>query len=238
MQWLSKIKGIISPANKTGETSKTMFSSKYEELVTRRTQELADTCICTICDKSQDRGACVINTPENRYLKEVLHKVDIDPNKETILLMDDNSGVISFLVDDLRSLQKKGLFDYTEYNLLTIDTKLASFKLRALIKSKQKLNIKYAIYDITLGGTLFNDEGMNITLDGVDSFIDVQQVYPNTKYLFYTGNKLNPYIKKNEETITKFKNFTGENIEKHILFKTSLSRAERQEYLLNFLTSK
>jgi len=187
--------------------------------------------------KCLDRyGECRLCELENDYLHEILDECElkIDPNKESILLLDDNSGVISFLMDDFNSIKKNGGFDHTKYNVLKLDTKLAAFKLRALLYSNKKLRIKYAILDITLGGTLYSNEGRNITLDGVDSLLDILEVHPDVKYFFYTGNKLNPYIKKNEEIISKFSKKLDGNINDKILFKTSLTREGRQEYISKF----
>lgn len=226
---------------KQGITSEALFKTEADarELQREKNEDQygVGLCSCEICDNDFKKD-CQLNNKDNRYLKEVLEKVEIDESKESILLLDDNTGVLSFLMDDLKILKKKGLFNYTDYNIILFDSKLAGFKLRAAIMSGQKLNVKYAIFDITLGGTLFSDDGENISLDGVDCFIDTAKVYPKMNYLFYTGNKLNPYIKRNEEVIKKFKEFAGEDIDSHILFKTTLNREERQDYLLNFFTGK
>lgn len=224
-------------STRKGVTSKSLFKEDTDKREAARERNELGNCKCEICEL-ENKQACKLNTKENRYLKEVLEKVEIDKDKETILLLDDNTGVLSFLMDDLKVLKKKGLFDYTKYNIVLFDSKLAGFKLRAALLSGQKLNIKYAVFDITLGGTLFSDDGENITLDGVDCYIDVAKEYPDIKYIFYTGNKLNPYIKRNEEIINKFKAFSGDDIDSHILFKTTLNREERQEYLLKFFTGK
>lgn len=218
-----------------GITSKDLFKDKHTKVIAERTKELIADCNCTICDKGVEKE-CKINTTSNRYLKEVLEKIEIDQSKETILLLDDNVGVLSFLDDDLNTLNKEGQINLSDYNVLQLDGKLAAFKLRAILLSGQQLNIKYAILDITLGGTLFNDEGLNITLDGVDAYIDISKYYKDVNYLFYTGNKLNPYIKKNEMILKKFNDYTGENLEDHVLFKTSLNRKERLGYLSSFFT--
>lgn len=221
----------------TGMTSTELFKEDVDKREYDRENRKLGTCVCEVCD-SKYKDVCQINTYKNRYLKEVLKTIDIDESKETILLLDDNTGVLSFLMDDLKILRKKKLFDYKKYNILTFDSKLAGFKLRATLLSQQPLNIKFAIFDITLGGTLFSDDGENISLDGVDCYIDVAKEYPDTKYIFYTGNKLNPYIKKNEQIIKKFNDFTNDDIKSHVLFKTTLNREQRQEYLLKFFTEE
>ena len=71
---------------------------------------------------------------------------------------------------------------------------------------------------------LLNTSLERIIVGGVDSFIDTTLFYPDIKYFFYTGNKLNTYIKKNQEIVDKFKKYTGDDIEDHIVFKTSLTR--------------
>lgn len=206
-----------------GTTSADLFGTKPTDK-TRQRQK----CL-------EEHGECILCNEDNDYLQEVYESPNLDPNKETILILDDNAGVISFLIDDFNSIkERKNGFDFEQYNILKLDTKLAAFKLRALLYGNDKIRIKYAILDITLGGTLFDKEGMNITLDGVDSLLDIIQFNKDVRYFFYTGNKLNPYIKKNEEIIKKYREQLGKDIDENILFKTSLSRDERQAYINSF----
>ena len=205
-------------------TSEKIFKEKFDEVKTSLTE---------VAHKDSP-----FFDSEYSYLQNIHPAIisDFDPKKETIVLIDDNPGVISFLVDDLKALKKARKFDYTKYNILSFDTKLAAFKLRALLMTQPELNIKYGIFDITLGGTLYTETGENICLDGVDSFIDVSEQYPDVNYIFYTGNKLNTYIKKNQEVVDKFTRIMQDDINNHILFKTKYTISERREYLLKFFS--
>ena len=78
------------------------------------------------------------------------------------------------------------------------------------------LNIQYAIIDITLGGTLTLDNKV-IKLTGIDILEVLLKNNPKLKYILYTGNQMNTYIKPIKLIIDQYKKLTGEDIEKHIL---------------------
>jgi hypothetical protein len=229
-QWFNRTI-LNKPEEKSKELSRIYKNTTLPPEVTQ-----CDFCKASgVCSLGKE-PSCSLKDPEFSYLKDIVEEINIDPNKDTIVLLDDNAGVLSFLIDDLKLLKKKGIFDYTKYNVLTFDSKFAAFKLRSALYTRQNMNIKFAIFDITIGGTLFTESGENICLDGVDCFTDVSKYYDDFKYIFYTGNKLNTYINKNQEIVDKFKNFTGDDIEDHILYKTSLTREERWDYLADFFT--
>ena len=169
-----------------------------------------------------------IQLPEHRY----------DKTKETILLLDDNSGVISFLEDDFKHLDSIGKIDLKKYNLIHFTNKTAAFEACSTLDLYKGLNVKYAVLDLTLGGTTTDDKGETVMYDGVDVFKSIKKYNNDFKYIFFTGNKLNPDIKKNAEMIQKFNSVTGDNLENHILFKTSLSRVQKREFFETFINDK
>lgn len=155
-----------------------------------------------------------------------------DPEKPTIILIDDHAGVISFLLDDLKDLNITTDF----FNILTFSSEHAAFKLRTYLKKHhENLRVTHAIIDITLGGSLYQESG-NVILDGVDVLIDIRKYYKNLEFIFFTGNKLNPYIKRNECIINKFKDEMNDDIMNYVLFKTSLSPVQRKEFIEEFFS--
>jgi len=160
-----------------------------------------------------------------------------DKNKDTILIIDDNEGVISFLMDDIEYLNEKDIIDLENINIITISGAHAAFTLELLYAKLERLSIKWAIIDITLGGSSMTENG-NVKYTGVDVFemINKNKNTPNEfKFLFYTGNNLNPYIKANERIINQFKEITGDDIKNYVLFKTSMDIERRRKYIIKHI---
>jgi len=217
---------------------KKIFNSTTDEGLTE--QDLfSDTPVieneCNTCDL---KNKCITKTACDEGIIPELK--DIDQSKDTLLIIDDNEGVISFLSDDIEYFFEENIIKKNKINVLTITSSNAAFILRRIYDRKININIKWAIIDITLGGSKMTTEG-NIKLTGVDVFEDI---YNNTenkddfKYIFYTGNNLNPYIKSNEKLINQFKNITKKNIKKFVLFKTAMDIPSRRSYIAKYLFNK
>lgn len=151
---------------------------------------------------------------------------NFDPKKQTILLIDDNPGVVSFLRDDIETIFKRNDIDPDTYNILEFTSNNAVYKFIATHQFYGDLNITKAIIDITYGGSVQTNNG-NIRLTGVDVFKLLQKSKNNFKFIFYTGNQLNPYIKSNKLIMDEFKDLYHENIIEHVLYKTSMNMDER-----------
>jgi hypothetical protein len=162
---------------------------------------------------------------------------DFDFNKNTILLLDDNAGVLSFLKDDIITISTnfEG-FDVENYNILAVGSKYAGFMLIDLLK-EYELHIEFAILDITLGGTVLSDNG-SITLDGVDVYTILKEYSENLKYRFFTGNHLNMYEKRSKSIVNKFKESSGEDIRDKIILKGQNNISERLEEINKLLQEK
>jgi len=184
---------------------------------------------CHDCKRKND---CQIKEYEKDYLCSFVKDINnYDPKKPSIILLDDNPGVLSFLEDDLRSLNIK------DYNIIKFDSKYAGFNLVGTLKSYKGLNIQYCIFDLTFGGGVYNEIDGNVILDGVDVLKECLYYNKDIKYFFFTGNTLNTYIKKNKEMVDKFKNITSKDITDFILYKTKLNPKDRRNYIKNFLES-
>lgn len=159
---------------------------------------------------------------------------DFDENNKTLLIIDDNPGIISFLVDDIEFLQMEGKIP-KDLNIITISGVHAAFELDTLL-NRNPIKIDYAIIDITIGGAKMKD-GVTHKFTGIDVYGMIKN--PDLKYVFYTGNNLNPYIKSNKLMIDKYRELSGKDLTKreHVLFKTSLNVDKRQEKLVEMLFS-
>jgi len=153
-----------------------------------------------------------------------------NPEKQSILIIDDNPGMVSFLVDDIENIFEDSGYILSDYNLITFDSKFAVYNFIATHQYYGGLNITKAIIDITYGGSVQSDDG-NIRLTGVDVFKEIYRVNKDLKFIFYTGNELNKYIKTTRELEEQFKNIYHVKITDYVLHKTSLNIDERRDYI-------
>jgi len=189
------------------------------------------------CDSCLLKKYCQKRGEVSHECENAIDLPDYNPKLDTILLIDDNEGMISFLMDDMDYFIENKIIDKEKYNILPITGSHAAFTLKLLYEKLSRLNIKFAIIDITLGGSKMTSEG-NIKYTGVDTF---EMMYKNNKdfnFLFYTGNNLNPYIKANEKLINQFKKLTNKNIKDYVLFKTSMDMTSRRDYITKYLFKK
>lgn len=182
------------------------------------------------CNECIRKNECLIQESNKNYLcSYVIDLKDFDKTKDSILIIDDNPGVLSFLEDDLKHL------GIDRFNIIKFHSKYAGFNLLGTLKSYGNLNIKYGIFDLSLGGGVYNEKDGNIVIDGVDVFKECYNINKDMEYFFFTGNTLNTYIKKNQEMIDKFNEITSKDISKYILYKTKLNPDDRREYIKRFL---
>jgi len=160
----------------------------------------------------------------------VINLSEYDLTKPGILLIDDNPGIISFLEDDLEELDEDGKIKLDDWNVFSFTSKSAAYIMFATLRHYGDLNIKVAIIDITLGGTMNTSEKI-IKLTGVDAFEPLLELNPDLRYLFYTGNQMNNHIKTIGVIMQQYTNCTGKKITDNILFKTQMAMSDRQEYL-------
>ena len=196
------------------------------------------------CDTTNNKKGCkVCNLGKNKQEKLnltiqcewILDLPDYDSSKPSILVVDDNPGIISFMIDDIEALDGKAL-NIDDYNILTFDTVNAAYHFEATQHKYSGLNIKYAILDLTLGGSIITEDGP-VKYTGVDIYQQILIYNPEVKVLFYTGNNLNEYIKSNKKIIEQFSELTdGKKIKDYVLFKTSLDLYGRRKYLNDWFT--
>lgn len=218
---LFKAKEVIAP-----QANKDIINSfRIEKETPKKTCSICN--IRDFCKMEKSNYLCSYIQIQNGY----------DKNKPSILILDDNSNIISVLEDDIDDLHSAGKLNTNDYNIITFSTQDAVFNLQATLKTYDGLNIKFAILDITIGGGVYTEEKGNIILDGIDALISILVYNPDVKFIFFTGNKLNPYITKNKNKIEKFNKATGLDIFEHIIYKTTLTIEGRRDFLLKFLNN-
>jgi len=151
-----------------------------------------------------------------------------DPNKKTILLIDDNFGIISFLEDDIKHIFKKYNLNEEEYNIITFSSQDAAIKTIFLTLNEKDFKVDYAIIDLTYGAIIKTDNG-NVKFNGVDVLCYLYKKNPNIKFIFYTGNALNKSIKTINDMIDKFKKCYGKDLDEFVINKNQFSYDERFE---------
>ncbi len=182
---------------------------------------------CKQCYLGKNNTEKITITSQCEWIKTL---DNYDDSKPSILVVDDNPGIISFMIDDIQSLDGTKL-NLDEYNLITFDTVNAAYQFEATQHKYKGLNIKYAILDLTLGGSIVTDDGP-IKYTGVDIYQQILIYNPEVKTLFYTGNNLNEYIKSNKKIISQFSKLTnGKHIKDYVLFKTALDLDGRRKFL-------
>ncbi|RLC47059.1 MAG: hypothetical protein DRH57_04825 [Candidatus Cloacimonadota bacterium] len=208
-------------------TASSLFNSPSEEEETTPCSGISG---CKICYIGKNNTTPIDIAPNCTWALELK---DYDSSKPSILVVDDNPGIISFLIDDIESLDGSKI-NISEYNILTFDTINAAYYFEATQHKYHGLNIKYAILDLTLGGSVPTNDGPS-KYTGVDIYQQMLIYSPDAKVLFYTGNNLNEYIKSNKKIIQQFKDITnGKKIKDYILFKTALDLEGRRKYLGNW----
>ena len=157
-----------------------------------------------------------------------------DFNKKTVLLIDDNAGIVSFLEDDLEIIFEEHHINLEKFNILSFVGEHAVYEFLSLIREYADLNIEYAILDITIGGSLVTDFG-NVKLTGMDVFDVIYKINPEVKYFFYTGNLIKDPISTIDKVISKYKLIANKNLEDKILYKTEVQMDLRREYIYKIL---
>lgn len=217
--------GLFNMFSKSKQSSPTA-ATVFGEQPVKNEKSCKDCSLLAVCDNIQNEECKWVQDLSNVFNRE----------KETILLIDDDPGMVSFLEDDLIELHDSGFIDLGNYNLLKFSGPYAAFNFKSTQNKSHGLNVKYAIIDITIGGSLMTDRG-NVKYNGIDVFKMISQYTKDFRYLFYTGNSLNTYIKSNKTLIEDFNSVSSDSIFQHVLFKTSLDMDDRRSFIYKILFS-
>jgi len=171
---------------------------------------------------------------ENKDIGQVKNLDDIDFSKPGIIIIDDNEGICSFIMDDLEELDDNGDINLDDYNVFMFYGIMCAYDLIATINKYPNMNIQKAVIDITYSGTMLTKKG-NVKLNGVDVFEILYELNPNMEYLFYTGNQMNNNIKVIGNLMQKYNKISNKKIVDNILFKTQFSMNDRRKYILENL---
>jgi len=154
----------------------------------------------------------------------------VDFSKPGILIIDDNEGICSFILDDFEELAESGDINLDDYNVFCFHGIMCAYDLISTIQKYDNFNIQKALIDITYTGTIETNNG-NIKLNGVDVFEILYELNKNLKFIFYTGNQMNTHIKLIGYIKDKFNRITSKCIDDFIMFKTEYSMKERRQVI-------
>lgn len=220
---IKKIKGFF---NKESISIEDYFKKEIPNPERKNMKESCLSCNRFYCSKEKPL-----------FCKWVRDLKNFNPELESILIIDDNPGMISFIEEDLNEILQENGIDKSKYNILTFRSKDAPYILLSTLSYYKDLNITKAIIDITFSGNVRTENG-NVRLNGVDIFEELYKINKNLSFFFYTGNQLNPYIRGNKELILNFNKISGKNIFDFVLFKNFLENEERKEFITNRLFLK
>lgn len=151
--------------------------------------------------------------PDVEYMNEY------DPNKPTILIMDDIPDTYSLYQIDFNKIKIKYKEDiFGNYNVVAALGHEAGFIAYKYIMSNKRLD--YAILDITIGSIVKFDNGEYLDIDGVDIGLVILQ-NTKAKILFSTAHTLNRKNMVMEYYITKFEEYNDEDISKYAISKNN-----------------
>jgi len=182
---------------------------------------------------------------KNELFQPEINEINLslyDKSKPTILIMDDFTGMVLLLKDELGRVQCCDV--NKNFNILIVTGKYAAFSVEKTLRNNP-IKIDIAFLDITLGGVI-----NNIEYDGIDTAILINSLNPECNIKFITGhtlNKHNPtifkFMKKFEDSFNLKMDETVENLfngekslhYKYIINKNSVRVKELGVTIENFL---
>jgi len=165
----------------------------------KRNKPSIETSIETdVSNKEYTSPSSLVYKQEKIVVPDAYSMKPIDPNKPTILLMDDFTGITQLLLSELQRVQYEEVD--TGFNIILCTGLFAAFSAKKLLETDQSLDI--AFLDITLGGIIDGVE-----YDGIDIAIMIKKKYPNCIIKFVTGHTLNKHNPEIFKFIQKFENF-------------------------------
>jgi len=176
------------------------------------------------CENCPLRDVCIINS--GNFCNTYKIPENYNSSKKTILLIDDNLGILSFLEDDVNEIFNKYNMKKEDFNIIKITGRDAPIHIKTLLRLNKEFKVDYAIIDLTFGGIIKTTNG-NIKLNGVDVYCDLHNKNKEVKFVFFTGNTLNPYIKSNQKMIETFNKCNKDDIMNYIINKNEFDEESR-----------
>jgi len=134
-----------------------------------------------------------------------------DPDKPTIIILDDSAGATLLFDDTIKELQEDASTGAADIQFIKISTPQAVFMLQREIYDGSLRNIVGAVLDITIGGYAIID-GNTVILDGIDAYKIIEENFPKAVMRFFTSHSMNEKNAEIYKFMKKYEDHTGENI--------------------------
>ena len=149
--------------------------------------------------------------PDAKRLTDEYCKI-VGNGKKNLLVVDDSVGIISLVKDAIDEL---GITE--EHNIIAFSSAYAGVAFE-YFQRKCPVKIDAAIIDLVFGGVVRHKDG-TLKIEGMDVFRRVYERNPNVQFLFYTGNSLNRHMPKAKRIMDAFRDITGRDIGRYVLYK-------------------
>lgn len=179
-----------------------------------------------LCNGCRFNGLCQIDGIFKHDLESALGGKEFNPNKKSILLIDDNQAITGFLREDLEYLNSNDVFNIEDYNIITVSGPHAAYNLHCLQEQNEGLNIEVAIIDTSYIGAIIQNVQAG-RFNGVDVYETISKYNPDVKVLFHS-NCLNVSLKSTIKMLDHFFMLTGKKMENHLLVKTMFNIRKRR----------
>lgn len=110
--------------------------------------------------------------------------IEYDPNKPTMLILDDQESVITLF---RKLLRKMKLLD--KFNIIMLSGEDVAIKILKLLNLRQDVDIDIIITDITYGGSVKIGDKI-VDYDGVELVGILKELFPKLLYRFLTGHNV------------------------------------------------
>ena len=171
---------------------------------------------------------------EDTVVPSLEYPKGFDSEKETIVILDDNSGAVMLFDDTIKKVIEK-IPKAKDIQFLKISTPQAVYILEEEIRAKRIRNLVGAVLDITLGGYAIIN-GVSTILDGIDAYEFIKKRFPNAETRFFTSHSMNEKNPEIYRFMEKYKKLTGHCIEETTYIKNPFS-TNRLDMLIDIVGS-
>ena len=164
---------------------------------------------CKIC---KNNGICrVKGDSKNPFYCSFLEKIDFNPSKELILIVEDNIGIANIIEETLKT-------NHNEYEIIKFTGKDCAFRLLSFLENnKEILKVKCVITDLYIPSIKMSEKE-NVKFDGVDLISKIKENSMRKHFKLIVISSLGNIEKYSQ----KFERMFNENIQKYFYNKSKV----------------
>lgn len=138
-------------------------------------------------------------------------KIDFDENKESIIIIDDNPGIVSLIKEEIK---------HCNYNIITFTNEDCGFFARSFFENyKDTLKIKALIVDLYFPSIKVS-KTKNLKLNGIDIIFSAKRFLKNKNFTFYIISGIS-FL---DEYKKKFEAIFSDNLENYVYTKNQIRK--------------